>query len=135
MVIDINSYAMARDAAGKEFAVRRRVAVPAPPCSAVACMRVEDECVTHCSCNSGGRLNTQCSFPFSVGNLGVYVQVFIVRIRLGTFYWTVYRRFSQFRNLSDVVRVRNQQFCANFRRPRDCRCSGTAVRWRRGGGL
>lgn len=33
-------------------------------------------------------------------------QVFVIKIRLGSFAWTVYRRFSNFRQLSDALRKR-----------------------------
>lgn len=32
------------------------------------------------------------------------LQVFVIKIRLGSFAWTVYRRFSQFRQVSENLR-------------------------------
>jgi hypothetical protein len=60
------------------------------------------------------------------------VQVFIVRIRLGQFYWTVYRRFSQFRNLSDQVRLGGLPACFSFVVLTACRaCAAAQARPRR----
>jgi hypothetical protein len=78
--LDVKSYAMARDDKGKEYAVSLIGVGRFPGSPQVA--EAQKPCSTW-------------SFHSS--------QVFVVSIRLGSYFWTVYRRYNQFKSLCDQV--------------------------------
>lgn len=71
--LDVKSFAMARDDKGQEFAVC--AGAPSP---------------------SSAAPGASPASPFSP-------QIFVVNIRLGSYFWTVYRRYKQFKTLCDQV--------------------------------
>jgi hypothetical protein len=75
VAIAVPSFAMAQDERGKEFVVRPRSGCDPIP------FPVIDACTLAV----------------------VLCQVYVVTIRLGGYYWTIYRRFSQFKELSEQV--------------------------------
>ena len=85
VTIDVTGYSVAQDNRGADYIVR----CPCMPSPLSRSSRVR-----------GVACAFVCMTPARVP-----LQVFIVKVKLDEFSWVVYRRFSQFRDLGDKVRV------------------------------